>query len=182
MGKRYTSEEQVKKALKISSFRNLSKAKVMKFISLIPQMEKEVAIAIINQFPIYAEQMANMVVCLKEVCEKILESNDKSQSKAIDAYNITLDTLKKKVEDRSLSVEDQKQFAAQMVEIADKIADLDRENKNFLLQVLTICASVVGGIAVLVTVLLGGGAEARTPAEPNDDFGDDDFKDDPPAL
>ena len=53
--KRYVSEEAVKHALKIDSFRNLSKDKVMQFASMIPYMDKEVAIAIINQFPVYAD-------------------------------------------------------------------------------------------------------------------------------
>lgn len=47
--KRYVSEDAVKHALKIDSFRNLSKDKVMQFASMIPYMDKEVAIAIINQ-------------------------------------------------------------------------------------------------------------------------------------
>ena len=36
--KRYHSEEAVKKALKIESFRNLTKDKVMEFTSMIPYM------------------------------------------------------------------------------------------------------------------------------------------------
>ena len=51
--KRYVSEDAVKRALKIDSFRNLSKDKVMQFASMIPYMDKEVAIAIINQFPLF---------------------------------------------------------------------------------------------------------------------------------
>lgn len=46
--KRYHSEEAVKKVLKIDSFRNLTKDKVMEFTSMIPYMEKEVAIEIIK--------------------------------------------------------------------------------------------------------------------------------------
>ena len=55
--KRYHSEEAVKKALKIESFRNLTKDKVMEFTSMIPYMEKEVALEIIKQFPVYVEFM-----------------------------------------------------------------------------------------------------------------------------
>ena len=53
--KRYHSEEAVKKALKIESFRNLTKDKVMEFTFMIPYMEKEVALEIIKQFPVYVE-------------------------------------------------------------------------------------------------------------------------------
>ena len=51
MSQYLVSEDQVKKALHIDSFRNLSKDKIMEFASLIPHMDKDVAIAIINQFP-----------------------------------------------------------------------------------------------------------------------------------
>ena len=53
--KRYLTEDAVKKALKIDSFRNMSKDKIMQFASMIPYMDKDVAIAIINQLPIYAD-------------------------------------------------------------------------------------------------------------------------------
>lgn len=48
--KRYVTEEAVKRALKIDSFRNISKDKVMQFASMIPYMDKDVAIAIIINF------------------------------------------------------------------------------------------------------------------------------------
>ena len=51
MSQHLVSEDQVKKALHIDSFRNLSKDKIMEFASLIPNMDKDVAISIINQFP-----------------------------------------------------------------------------------------------------------------------------------
>ena len=40
--KRYVSEDAVKRTLKIDSFRNLSKDKIMQFASMIPYMDKEV--------------------------------------------------------------------------------------------------------------------------------------------
>lgn len=51
MAQNLVSEEQVKDALQINKFSELSKDKIMEFVSLIPNMDKEVAIAIINQFP-----------------------------------------------------------------------------------------------------------------------------------
>ena len=48
-------EQQVKDVLQIDLFRNLSKEEIMEFASLIPNMDKDVAISIINWFPKYAE-------------------------------------------------------------------------------------------------------------------------------
>ena len=73
--KRYHSEEAVKKALKIESFRNLTKDKVMEFTSMIPYMEKEVALEIIKQFPVYVEFVESAIENYTQLCKTILETN-----------------------------------------------------------------------------------------------------------
>ena len=96
MNKRYVTENDVKRALKIDSFRNLSKDKVMEFASMIPDMDKDVAIAIINQFPSYADFGKTAISKYMEVCNKLLDNNKESQSSAIYSYQSILDTLSKK--------------------------------------------------------------------------------------
>lgn len=86
MAQYLVSEDQVKKALKIKNFRSIPKNKIMEFVSLIPNMDKEVAIAIINQFPIYSEYAKSMIAQLNLMCENALKSNDNSQRESIDAY------------------------------------------------------------------------------------------------
>src|SRR5574344_960676 len=93
MSQYFVSEEQVKKALQIDSFRNLSKDKIMEFASLIPHMDKDVAIAIINQFPEYAESSRNMIKQYNVMCDKVLQSNDDSRRDAVLAYKTILDDL-----------------------------------------------------------------------------------------
>ena len=85
------TEQQVKDALQIDSFRNLSKEKIMEFASLIPNMYKDVAISIINQFPAYAESSGKILEQFKNVCDTALESNKDSQKDAILAYRKILD-------------------------------------------------------------------------------------------
>ena len=51
MSNYYFTEEQIKESLQINSFREISKAKLMEFVSLIPNMDKDVALAVIGQFP-----------------------------------------------------------------------------------------------------------------------------------
>ena len=70
MGKALVSVEEVKNALNIESFRNLSKDKVMEFVSLIPNIDKDLAIKIVEQFPSYADYSQNIVKQLNMLCEK----------------------------------------------------------------------------------------------------------------
>ena len=76
MSQYLVSEEQVKKALQIDSFRNLSKDKIMEFASLIPHMDKDIAVAIINQFPAYVESSRNMIEQYNAMCDKVFQSNE----------------------------------------------------------------------------------------------------------
>ena len=78
------SEEEVKKILNIESFRNLSKDKVMEFISLIPDMDKEVAISIINQFPNYVDLAKQTTESFNETRDNCLEKNDNSRRDVVD--------------------------------------------------------------------------------------------------
>lgn len=58
----------------------------MEFVSLIPNMDKDVALSIINQFPAYVEYAGQMVATLKEICGTILEKADESQKATIESY------------------------------------------------------------------------------------------------
>ena len=57
--------------MRIDSFRNLSKEKVMEFAPMIPYMEKEVAIEMIKQFPVYAEFAKAFTNNYTDVCKEI---------------------------------------------------------------------------------------------------------------
>ena len=85
MAQNFISEEEVKKALQVNNFREISKEKIMEFVSLIPQMDKDVAIAIINQFPTYAESASNMIAQLTMMCDNIIKDNTSSQKDAVEA-------------------------------------------------------------------------------------------------
>lgn len=130
--KRYVSEESVKKALKLDSFRNLSKEKVMQFASMIPYMDKEVAIAIINQFPVYADFGKAAIEQYTYACTNILERNKESQAAVVMGYQTILDALSKRLEKENISEEERKSITSDMIEVADKIAEADLNNKKFL--------------------------------------------------
>lgn len=144
---KFPTEDSVKKALKINSFRELSKDKIMQFASMIPYMDKEVAIAVINQFPTYAEFVKAIISVYMETANRILEDNKESQMAAIRGYQTILDSLSNKLEE-SNTEEDRKSITNDMISVADKIAEIDEKNKKFLNKMVNkILAGV--GIAVL---------------------------------
>lgn len=76
---KYRSEEAVKKALKIDSYRNLSKEKVMQFASMIPYMDKDVALAVINQFLTLAEFGKTAIQSYMQACDSILKKTTRAR-------------------------------------------------------------------------------------------------------
>ena len=130
MSQYLVSEDQVKKALQIDSFRNLSKDKIMEFASLIPHMDKDVALAIINQFPAYVESSRNMIEQYNIMCDKVLQSNDDSRKDAVMAYKTILDDLSVLLKQDGITPEQQEKITDKMILVADKIAGLHEDNRQ----------------------------------------------------
>lgn len=180
MSKYLVTEDQVKKALKIKSFRNLSKDKVMEFISLIPNMDKDVAISIINQFPNFANFGISAIAQLNTTCDQVLKSNDESRKDAVKAYQTILNGLDRRLQRDDLSEEDRKSITNDMLEVADRIAELDEKNKKFLKKLFTTTASIVGGALIVGAAILGvkvKGNQIPTIDSDENDKSDDDIID-----
>lgn len=155
MSQYLVSEEQVKKALKIDSFRSIPKAKIMDFVSLIPNMDKEVAIAIINQFPTYAETAGNMITQLNLMCDNILKVVIVVTKKPINAYKKILDDLGEILKRENITEVERERITKNMIDIADRIAAKDTEEKKFLEKIYKYGVSVIGGTLILGAVILG---------------------------
>lgn len=155
MSRTLVSVEEVKNALKIDSFRNLSKDKIMEFISLIPNMDKEVAIKIIEQYPAFAKLSESMVAQLNKMCDTALEKNEESQRLTIQAYKQILDELSNQLHMEDISKEEREKITKQMIEIADKISVKDTENKAFIDRMAKYRTGFAIGVVVLGAAILG---------------------------
>lgn len=156
-----SSEVQLKEALGISTWRNLSKEKLFNFISTLPNVDSELAIKVIEQLPEFAKMATEMVTILKNVCDKVLEEDARITDKSIEAYKTVISEIYKPLLDElsiiikrdDLTAEDRKYFADKMIEIAnkteevaDKIGLKDTESKEFKLKVLDTVNNTIGGI------------------------------------
>lgn len=181
--KRYISEQAVKRALKIDSFRNLSKDKIMQFASMIPYMDREVAIAIINQFPVLADFGKVAISTYMQMCDGILEKSKESQMAVIQGYQTILDSLSKKMDVENISEEERKSLTEDMISVADKIAEADLQYKKFLDRQVTKVVIGILGIAALVGAGIGinsafGGTSGLPQIEDDEEIeGDDDEED-----
>ena len=155
MSQKLLNENDVKKALAIKDFRNISKEKIMEFVSLIANMDKDVAISIINQFPTYKDFAVSTVTVLKDMCDSALEKNDSSQMETISAYRKILDDLGEILKKDDISAEERDCISDKMITIADKIALKDTENKNFIAGIVKYGAPIIGGALIIGATILG---------------------------
>lgn len=155
MAKYMVTENEVKKALAIDSFRNISKDKIMEFVSAIPNMDKDVAIKIIEQFPAYAESANNMISQLNTMCNNAMKENSESQKEAIKAYNKILDDLGELLKKDIITAEERAYITEQMITVADRISAKDSENKDFLKGIIKYGVPIMGGALVLGAAILG---------------------------
>lgn len=155
MSKRLISEDQVKDALQINKFNEVSKDKIMEFVSLIPNMDKDVAISIINQFPAYSEAAKTMVDRLNVMCENVLKENNSSQKDVVQAYQLILSELAELLKKEDISAEERSVITDKMITVADRISAKDSENKEWLNQLVKYGAPIIGGALILGAAILG---------------------------
>lgn len=151
MAKELLSEKQVKEALGIKKFSELSKDKIMEFASMIPDIDKDVALSIIQQFPDYVNFSKDTIEILSKQCDRILNSKDDSRKDTVKTYQFILEQFSQKINAGTLSSDDEKYYAQKMVEIADKVAEKDSEHKKFLEKL-----AIINGGAMIVALAIGG--------------------------
>ena len=126
----------------------------MEFVSLIPNMDKEVAIKIIEQYPAFAKLSESMVAQLNKMCDTALEKNEESQRLTIQAYKQILNELSNQLHMEDISKEEREKITKQMIEIADKISVKDTENKAFIDKIVKYGAGFAFGVLVLGVAIL----------------------------
>ncbi|MCR5166116.1 MAG: hypothetical protein K6C13_02710 [Oscillospiraceae bacterium] len=157
------SEEQVLKKLNIPDFRHLSKDKVMTFFSMLPNMDPEVAKKAIEQFPVYASAVKEIVSDYMCFINKVLSDNEESVQNYYECCRLILSSLSKMLEQEDLSFDDKKYIIDRMLEVESHIAKKDTENKRHRAIIVSfvsaVIVSVIGGLAVV----LGGNSGTSLP-------------------
>lgn len=127
----------------------------MEFASLIPHMDKDVVIAIVNQFSAYVESTHNVIEQYNAMCDKVLQNNDDGRKDAVMAYKTILDDLSILLKQDGITSEQQEKITDKMILVADKIADFHEDNCNFLEEIIKYGTPLIGGALLLGAIILG---------------------------
>ncbi|WP_411147583.1 hypothetical protein [Streptomyces sp. A30] len=161
---KYKDEDEIKHALGIDSWRNLSKDKMIRFVAMMPDMGTEVALKIVEQFPAFKDFAQNVVDAMKKSHESTLSANKESQEHVHRAFQELRDTLKNELDKGDLTWEQKKELIEKMQEAVREESQKDSENKRFLDGALK-KVMVLGGTALALGVAFVGG---RVMAESKD--------------
>lgn len=174
--KHYLTEKQVLKKLDIVDFRHLSKDKVIKFASMIPDMQIEVAEKALEQFPNFASTSLEIMNDYKSIIEDAIKSENESALRCYDIFNRVLSALEATLNKDDLSIDDKKYILGQMKEVAELAAAKDSEHKHFLAGVVTVAGAVAVGITAILASSLG--SKIELPCNDTDDDDDDEYEED----
>ena len=154
MSKKLT-ETQVLKKLGIPDFRHLSKENVMSFASMIQDMEPEVAMKAIEQFPDFAKTAISALSDYRSVLEKAFADDKESANQCFAIYNRIMDALAKCLDRDNLSFEERQYYIEQMKEVAQMASQKDSEGKKFKWANLAALGTLVIAVIASAASLLG---------------------------
>ncbi len=154
----YSNEIEIKRALGIDTWRELSKDKLLSFAAMMPDMDTEVALKVIEQFPSFREFAGEVVNVMEGAQDATVASNERSGDQVHDALREIRGILKGELDKGDLSWENRRWVIEQIQETGRLQFNKDSENKRFLESALGKVVLGVGGIAALGLAALGGRA------------------------
>lgn len=150
--KRLETEQDVLDRIGAEDFRSIKKEQLIQFVSSLPEMDKEVAMACIAQFPEFRKSANDIIEQLSKTCDSLIADNKDSRDKAIQSYQLILVELQTYLESHKLlSHRKKKEIIDKMVEVADKINEINDKNIQHQNDFL----KTIGGIAVAALAIAG---------------------------
>ncbi|MCD7102385.1 hypothetical protein [Pseudoclavibacter sp. 13-3] len=153
---KYDSEVAIMKALGIESWRNLSKDKVTRFAAMMPDMDREVRLKIVEQFPVFKDFALKVIDSIQETQEKALAGNKESQAQTHQAWEAIREILKGELAKEDLTSEDRRYIIDLIVKTGEQEFKKDTENKKFLKELSRYTLGAIGSVALLGVVFVGG--------------------------
>ena len=152
----YKSEAEILKALEIDTWRNVSKEKILQFVALMPEMDKEVAIKVIEQFPEFRVFAVDALNVLEKEHSSTLGANKESQAEVHHAFKEVRAILAGELKREDLTAQDRMIIIDRIMETANREFAKDSENKRFL-DTLFGKAAMAGGAAIALAIVALGG-------------------------
>ena len=126
---RSLAENKVLRKLDIPDFRHMTKDKVVSFISMVPQMDPEVAKRALEQFPAFAETGLAIVAHLKDSLIAVIDSNSEGTREFNARCQEVLNVLEAELSRETLTDEGRKLIIDGILEVISVMGEKGSEDK-----------------------------------------------------
>ncbi|MFE9241890.1 hypothetical protein [Streptomyces sp. NPDC007007] len=152
----YKDEDEIKQELGIETWRHLSKDKMMKFVAMMPDMETEVALRIVDQFPTFRDFAKDALDAITKAHDSTLSANTQSQEHVHRALQEEREALKSELNRDDLNREERMEILNRIQENSKRALQNDSDNKKFLSGALNKKLGFVFAVAALAVAFVGG--------------------------
>ena len=149
--KKINSIDEATRSLGVKDVSELKPEHATKFIELLPQMDKDIALNLLNLCPNLIQITPEVLLTFERMSESALHHGGQMNDAVVFAYQSVIDECRKALEDDQLSLVEKERLLNLMVEVADKMAAKDTEHKKWVKDVHENAAKY--GLAALGTVL-----------------------------
>lgn len=148
-----TSEVEIKSALGIESWRNLSKDKFIGFLERLPEVDPEVALKLIDQIPDITMLARGVLDDAEKAYDAALTSNARGQEMVHQVHLERLAILKAEL-GKDLTLEERMRVLDDIREVNSNALSKDSENKRFISEQLEkkLAAAGLAAAAVIAVV------------------------------
>lgn len=154
-------EIDILKKFKVEHFSELKKENIIELTSLLDQLDPQVAVKIVDQFPEFTQLSREVITDYKSLVHDILNKNDTNQKLILKACEQKLSTLEQLLHQKDLTSEDIKYYLSEMTATIEQMNSLDDKNKKWLGKLLTTVGTVMVSMAGLGIFLLGNGLRKK---------------------
>ena len=153
--KKYLTEQEILEKLDIPDWRHMSKNKVTAFISSLPYMEQEVAIAAIEQFPNFVDLSKTIVTALTDSYNVAIDHIAKSHQHELDDQKRAIDSLDNLLNQSNISDAVRIEAIHAMVTISNTIAERSDRYERRIYKIQKTFTYGLGVVAVLAAGVIG---------------------------
>lgn len=158
-----TTEKQVLEIFGKCDFRHISKDDVVGYVSMIQNLEPEVAKRVIEQYPELVKLIYETLSDYKETAEKVIDSDDKSTEQCYGIYDKVLSDLGKCLDKDDISVEERREIREQEMEIARMAEKAHIRKNDFNWKIMSAASFVAITVVGIGAGVLGGKFNIKLP-------------------
>ncbi|WP_276975763.1 hypothetical protein [Flavobacterium filum] len=151
------SEKELKNELSINNWTEITKEKLLKFIELMPKLDKDVQLSVLNQIPDLANISREAITGIIEVA-KLKKDITKSTLSNLENIASYLGSFSK---NENLTLDERKYVIDKLMEVAIITKVIFEKDHDFWVLVIKYLGALAGFVLIMITYALVGGGKSK---------------------